>query len=392
MPVEHHDIVVIGAGIHGAGVAQAAAASGYSVLVLEKSRAAAGTSSRSSKLIHGGLRYLETAQIGLVYESLREREWLLRHAPDLVRRVAFYVPIYRDTRRRPWQLRCGLAFYALLAGFAAGSRFRGLPRGEWSRLAGLRQDGLQAVFTYYDAQTDDAELTRAVLASAGALGAQLRMPARLEHAARDNDGYRLAYAAGTQRHECTATVLVNAAGPWVNHVQRLIRPEPPMLAVDLVQGTHLLYDKPVSAAGVFYVEAPGDRRPVFIMPWKSGALIGTTETLFGGEPDSAVPRQEEIAYLQATFKTYFPRYEGRMIGSMAGLRVLPRAPMAAARRSRETILLPDDGNRPHLLAIYGGKLTAYRATAEKVMQRIRPSLPARKPIADPRTLKLTLSP
>ena len=150
-----YDFAIIGGGIHGVGVAQNAATAGYRVLLLEARDLAAGTSSKSSKLIHGGLRYLESFELSLVRESLRERAILLRVAPHLVKLVPFHIPVYRDTSRRPWQVRAGLSLYALLAtDFETGS-FSKLPRGEWAGLDGLRLDGLQAVFRYYDAQTDD---------------------------------------------------------------------------------------------------------------------------------------------------------------------------------------------------------------------------------------------
>ena len=172
-----YDVTVLGAGIHGAGAAQAAAAMGYRTLVLEKTGIASGTSSRSSKLIHGGLRYLEQAEFGLVRECLRERELLLKLAPDLVQLRRFRIPLYKDTRRRPWQLHAGLSLYALLAGLGSHATYRTLPRREWDKLDGLDTADLQAVFEYQDGQTDDAGLTGAVLRSAESLGAELRMPA-----------------------------------------------------------------------------------------------------------------------------------------------------------------------------------------------------------------------
>jgi glycerol-3-phosphate dehydrogenase len=175
--MKDYDVIVVGGGIHGAGVLQAAMAAGYSGLLIEKRGLASGTSSRSSKLIHGGLRYLESGQFGLVRESLRERAIHLRIAPDLVHLKAFYIPIYRDTRRRPWQLELGLSMYALLGGFAAGTGFGRVPRRQWSALDGLETQGLDAVVRYHDAQTDDAELTRAVVRSAQDLGGELAMPA-----------------------------------------------------------------------------------------------------------------------------------------------------------------------------------------------------------------------
>src|SRR6202012_1771337 len=137
---------------------------------IERQALAAGTSSRSSKLIHGGLRYLESGQFALVRESLRERAIHLRIAPDLVALKTFYIPVYRDTRRRPWQLKIGLWIYALLGGFDSATRFGSVPKSEWPQLDCIETANLQSVIRYQDAQTDDAELTRAVVASARSLG------------------------------------------------------------------------------------------------------------------------------------------------------------------------------------------------------------------------------
>src|SRR6185436_2868679 len=184
----NYDLLIIGAGIHVVGVAQAAAAAGYSVLLLEKTALAAGTSSRSSKLIHGGLRYLESGQLRLVRETLHERATLLRIAAELVRLVPFYIPIYRKTRRRPWEITIGLALYAALGGFSPASRFTRLPRHDWPTLDGIDTHELECVFRYYDAQTDDAALTRAVMRSAQSLGAELQMPAEFVAASRNDSG------------------------------------------------------------------------------------------------------------------------------------------------------------------------------------------------------------
>lgn len=370
MTEERYDIAVVGAGIHGAGVAQAAA--GYRTLVIEKSAPGAGTSSRSSKLIHGGLRYLESGQLRLVRESLREREILLRIAPGLVRRVPFLIPVYQNSTRPPWKIRLGLSVYALLGGGKRGTRFRSLGRNAWNALDGLMTDGLRAVFEYWDAQTDDAALTRAVLSSARAYGAKVNYPALFEDAVRQGDAYRIRYRAQGQVRTCVATVLINAGGPWVNEIQE--RAQAPSLAIDLVQGTHIHLDRPVTDR-VFYVESPRDRRPVFVMPWRGATLVGTTETVFRSDPESVRPLPEEIEYLEETLRHYFPRYPGKRMEAMAGLRVLPKQAASPQGRSRETVLLCDDPARPHLVAIYGGKLTAYRATAAKVLRILGPSLP-----------------
>lgn len=385
------DIVVVGGGIHGAGVAQAAAAAGHRVLVLEQNGLASGTSSRSSKLIHGGLRYLESGQFSLVRECLRERTLLLRLAPSLVRLRPFHIPVYPETSRRPWQLRLGLSLYSILGGLRPETRFRSLPRRHWDRLDGLDTRRLQRVFRYYDAQTDDAALTRAVMHSAQVLGARLEMPAAFLTGELTQTGVIVHYRRGETDHSCRTRVLVNAAGPWANEVLARITPPPTAQAVDLVQGSHILLEGRLEA-GCYYMEAPRDRRAVFALPWQGRILVGTTELPYRGDPAKVTPTEEEMDYLLETFGHYFPawRAPGRdaIRGAFAGLRVLPAAPGSAFNRPRETILHPDRNRRPRLLTIYGGKLTAYRATAEKVMARLAGSLPDRRPRGDTRKLLL----
>src|SRR6202051_3134458 len=211
--MKQYDVVVVGGGIHGAGVLQAAAAAGHSALLIERLGLASGTSSRSSKLIHGGLRYLESRQFALVRESLRERAIHLRIAADLVELKPFFIPVYRDTRRRPWQLKAGLWVYALLGGFGASTRFGAVPKREWPGLDGLETHALDAVIRYHDAQTDDSLLTRAVVQSALSLGAELAMPASFTGASLSDGGVTLAYRQGEDAVQCTARVLVNAGGP-----------------------------------------------------------------------------------------------------------------------------------------------------------------------------------
>ncbi|MHB8743139.1 MAG: FAD-dependent oxidoreductase [Sulfuricaulis sp.] len=381
------DVVVIGGGIHGSGVAQAASAAGHSVLLLEQQSIGHGTSSRSSKLIHGGLRYLESARFGLVRESLREREILLRIAPALVRRVPFYIPIYATTRRRPWMMRAGLALYALLGGLQRHTGFDSLPRRQWNDLDGLDNRGLQAVFRYQDAQTDDIALTQAVMRSAEKLGAVLGCPANFLSAQRVHDGFRVEYQENTRVRSCHTRTLVNAAGPWANAVLNRIVPCPSILPVDLLQGAHIILDGAIHR-GVYYMNAP-DGRAVFAMPWKGHTLVGTTETLYTGDPAAVGARPEEITYLQEVWRRYFPHRSERLLDSFAGLRVLRRQSGVAFYHSRETVLHPDDPSRTRLVTIYGGKLTGYRATAAKVMRQLAPSLPSQTLVADTAEIILT---
>jgi glycerol-3-phosphate dehydrogenase len=384
---DHVDLAVVGGGIHGVGVLQAAAAMGWSALLIEERAIASGTSSRSSKLIHGGLRYLEHGSLRLVRESLAERAILLGIAPSLVKLVPFYIPIYRATRRRPWQIRAGLSLYALLGDLGRDARFSAVPRAEWPALDGLEQRDLEAVFRYFDGQTDDAALARAVLRSAVSLGAKVALPAQFLGAAREGDGYRLRYRTPSGEVECRASALVNAAGPWVNRVREKIAPLPKGLDVDLVAGTHIEIEGAI-ARGIYYTEAPGDARAVFVMPWKGRTLIGTTELRYDGDPRDVRATPEEIAYLEATFRRYFPQRAVRRLDAWAGLRVLPRGTGSAFARPRETRLVCDDERAPRMVAIYGGKLTGYRATAEKVITRLARTLPSSARRADTRTLRI----
>jgi glycerol-3-phosphate dehydrogenase len=389
--VTRYDLVIVGAGIHGAGVAQAAAAAGHSVLILEKRGPAYGTSSRSSKLIHGGLRYLESGQFHLVRESLLERTLMLRNAPDLVHLVPFYIPVYRTTRRRPWSLRIGLSLYAALGGFGPGTSFGSVPRNQWDQLDGLDTNDLDAVLLYHDGQTDDAALTRAVVRSAVELGAEVAVPADFIGAELEPDGAHITYAAGGQTRSCHARVLVNAAGPWATQVIERVTPKQQLAAVELVQGTHIAI-LGNTRKGVYYVEAPQDGRAVFVMPWHGHTLVGTTETPYHGNPDDVHPLPAEVDYLTAIVRHYFPRYRSdepvEILESFAGLRVLPAATGGAFGRSRETLLQVDRTDRPRVLTIYGGKLTGWRAAAEQTLHRLGSALPAARARADTRELRL----
>lgn len=384
-----YDVVVVGAGIQGVGVAQAVAAAGYSVLVLEQTAPAAGTSSKSSKLIHGGLRYLESMQFGLVRESLKERALLLRLAPDLVKLKPLHIPVYKESSRSALTIRAGLSLYALLAGLTSDSLFRQLSRRHWDELRGLKQQDLRAVFRYSEAQTDDAALTRAVLHSAIELGAELRMPARFVSAKRNGQNCHVHFTDDQGQHSVSCRVLVNCAGPWVDQVLARISPALAHPAVELVQGSHLLL--PPLLDQYFYLEAPRDKRAVFVLPWEGRLLVGTTERIHTEAPEKAQCTPDEQAYLLETLSYYFPNLEiPPHVESFAGLRVLPKSDKRAFSRPREVMFMLDDPLQPRLLSIMGGKLTTYRATAQQALAQIRPSLPPAVPQAD--TARLHLEP
>lgn len=387
MSQARYDLVIIGGGIHGVGVAQAAAAAGHSCLLLEQSELAHGSSSRSSKLIHGGLRYLESGQFSLVRECLQERHLLARLAPELVRIAPFHIPIYPDTRRRPWLIGAGLSLYAVLGGLHRACRFGTVARGEWESLDGLNTDRLQTVFRYYDGMTDDAALTRAVMASATGLGAELALPAMFERAEVEGDGVAIHYRVDGQERHCHALALVNAAGPWVNQVLAQVEPQQPLHTFDWVQGTHLILDYEMPA-GSFYLEAPQDGRAVFVLPWKGKTMVGTTESAFHGDPEQVAPLPSERDYLREVVAHYFKGLAQRPeVDAFAGLRVLPVGDKDPFSRPRDTHL---HLSHPRVLSLYGGKLTTYRLTAQRAINMLQPALPKRMAITQ--TDKLMLHP
>lgn len=391
MNPKNYDIAIIGGGIHGAGAAQAAAAAGYSVAVLEMNGLGSGTSGKSSKLIHGGLRYLETAQFSLVRECLHERALLLKNAPGLVELKKIFIPVYRETTRRPWLIRAGLTLYYALSGFNRDSGFIAVPKKEWGNLDGMETDGLQAVFQYHEAQTDDTLLTNAVMASAMELGVELFMPAQFTGAVFENGGWTVTFEKNGTIAGIRASSLINAGGPWANMILEKIVPAQRAVQYDLVQGSHIVVEGNM-ARGIYYVESPADRRGVFVMPWKGDTMIGTTETVFTGDPSATVPLKSEIEYLLQTAGRYFPRFRsvraGEILHSFSGLRVLPSGGGNPFSRSRETLLHCEDMNKAKLISIIGGKLTSYRATGESVVKKIAPHLPAVSAKADTKKLPL----
>ncbi len=378
----NYEIIIVGGGIHGAGIAQACAAAGYQCLLLEKNTWASATSSKSSKLLHGGLRYLQTGQFKLVRECLEERELLLKNAPSLARINQFILPVYQHSKIPAWKLWLGLTLYRLLAGFTQPhSRFQIIPRKQWLALNGLVTENLSAVFCYQDAQTDDRLLTIAVKNSAQSLGCDAWEQTELLSAVKEKSGWKIDVHRDNTVHTLQSQLIINASGPWVNEViDRCGRSE--KLAIDLVQGAHLVLDQKISDT-CFYLEAC-DSRAVFVLPWHDKTLVGTTETLYQGKQENTAPTEKEIQYLLDTVQRYFPAADLTIAQQFSGLRVLPQSKQRAFFRQRDTRFLDEQG----LISVYGGKLTAYRATAEKLLPMVIKYLGKRARKADTRTLPL----
>jgi len=392
----NYDIAIIGGGIHGVGVAQAAAARGYKTALLEQyDHLAEGTSSRSSKLIHGGLRYLEQFEFSLVRECLLERSYLLKNAPDLVKLTPVYIPVYKNSKRSPLVIRFGLMLYALLGNLNEDARFKKIKKNQWSQLQGIKEHHLQAVYQYYEAQTDDKKLTKAVMNSAQEYGADLILNAKVHNVTLGENYNKIKYLSisdsDTEKEKViNSRVVVNAAGPWADNILNCVHPKQENVQVDLVQGAHIVLPVKLGKE-IFYLESPIDKRPIFVMPWYGKTMIGTTENIFNEEPSKTQPLDSEVEYLLTSFYEYFPEQKDKNLkicNAFSGLRVLPRNQKNANQRSRETIYLRDRITKPRLLSIFGGKLTAYRATAEQVISHIEPSLPKSKVKIDTKKIKL----
>jgi glycerol-3-phosphate dehydrogenase len=370
MPTDY-DVVIIGAGIQGAGIAQAAAACGYRTLLLEKqAQAGMGTSCKSSKLIHGGLRYLESAQFALVRESLQERKRLLRNAPQLVKLIPFYIPVYKNSTRPAWLICLGLCIYSLFS----LKPFHIIKRRDWGSLDGLQTQHLRQVFQYYDAQTDDQRLTQSVVESAIKLGARVEYQAELVDS-NYTGHHQLHYR--KQDRDCSISThyLINCSGPWAAQTQKNIKPLMPLPQLELVAGSHIIIRRPLEQ-GAYYLQA-SDQRAIFAIPWKHNmTLIGTTERYYTGEIEQLQPEETEIDYLLENYNRHFKPAASRsdIVERFVGLRVLQNAANSAFNASRDTIIITSN-QHPGQITVAGGKLTTYRATAEQVVSSIK--LPAR---------------
>jgi glycerol-3-phosphate dehydrogenase len=365
-----YDLAVIGAGIHGAGVAQAAAVNGWTVALVEQfDKPAQGTSSKSSKLIHGGLRYLETGQIKLVRECLRERALLLKLAPETVQLREFAIPLHKHLKRKALTIHIGLLLYWVLSGFSKQAWPKRISKKKALALfPKLKSEGLSGALIYRDAQTDDAELTQKVIRSAQSYGGECFYSHTVQRISKLGDFFEVQFKNDQAPLHCRT--LVNAAGPWVNQLAERISPTVPVREVDLVQGSHIILN--IEAPNhCLYTEAE-DGRAVFILPWHGLTMVGTTERDFLGSPENCSPSDDEIEYLLACYDRYFPEQgisKSHITQQFAGLRVLPEGEGPNKDKPRETVFVTRSA-APAYLAIYGGKLTAYRDTAERVMAEL----------------------
>jgi glycerol-3-phosphate dehydrogenase len=373
------DLLVVGGGIHGAAVARDAAGRGLKVMLAEKGDYACATSSASSKLIHGGLRYLEHGRLGLVRESLAERALLLKAAPHLVAPVRFLLPLYRWQKRQALTLRAGLALYDALSfgdGLPASGR---LDDDDISQLPRLRQDDLNAVLHYCDCVVDDARLTLAVLLDARGRGADVLNRRAVTAIAPLADGYAVEIVERGRKHKVNARFIVNAAGPFVDAVDAMSKVAPPRRKLRLVRGSHIVLKMPQPPQHDAFTLQDPEERVIFVIPWldQRFLIIGTTDVSHQGDPGEAHCSAEERAYLLDAYNRYFahpggPAAEKDIVFTWSGVRALEGdVETKPSRISRVPALSSVANGKGGFVTLYGGKLTTHRALAEEVMEALR---------------------
>jgi glycerol-3-phosphate dehydrogenase len=394
------DLIVIGAGINGAGIARDATLRGLSVLLVDKRDIGSGTTSRSTRLVHGGLRYLEHLEVPLVRESLRERERLLHIAPHLVHPLSFLLPIYEGQRRGPALIRMGMMAYDALSLDKSLERHRMLSTAEaLAREPGLRREGLRGAAAYYDAQAEYPE--RLALENAldarrlGAVVLPYMRVLELERATGTHPprvtGVTLRDELHGDEHRARGALVVNASGPWVDAVLgELGETDPGRPLIGGTKGSHLVVEAfPGAPREAVYSEALEDARPYFIVPWSGRYLIGTTDTRYDGDLDDVVATDDEVAYLIAETNRLIPDADltpDQVLYTYAGVRPLPAGggrdgdDEGAITRSH---VIHDHGAGSDgvegLLSIVGGKITTYRQLAEETVDAVVKKLDRRTP-------------
>ena len=387
--VPHYDLAIVGAGINGAGIACDAAGRGLKVLVIEQGDIGGATSQWSTKLVHGGLRYLEHYEFRLVRESLAEREVLLRKAPHLVAPLAFVLP-HEPHLRPAWMIRLGLFLYDHLGGRETLPASFGvaLDRSKWG--AGLK-DRFRKGFVYADARVDDARLVVANMIAARERGAEVLVRSRLTAANRTSDGsaWRLVVTAadGTTR-EFGAKALVNAGGPWVKRVRDLVSQSPARENVRHVKGSHIVVPR-VHGEDHAYILQNADKRIVFVIPFQDKySLIGTTDVQVTEFEDPKIS-DSEVDYLLALANTYLQQSLTRadVVWSFSGIRPLyDDGASDPSSITRDYVFRIDTGvpagggnGQAPVMSIFGGKLTTYRKLAEHALAELKAFLPQMGP-------------
>ncbi len=348
------NIAVVGGGINGVCCVWELAARGHQAVLYERGELMGATSSASSKLLHGGLRYLAQGHVGLVRESLRERGWWLEAAPALTSRLEILLPVYRGGSQPRWRLRLGLLLYDLLAGRQRLGWHRWVPRARLlERAPNMAAAGLRGAFAYYDGRMDDHALGLWAAEQARQAGARLYTHSPVTQVS-ENGGVRV----GDQWHPHDR--VINVAGPWAAELLRASGLEPAH-TLSAVRGSHLVIAR--TPPGAFLLDNPDDGRVVFVLPWQGHTLLGTTEVR---QPLTEPPRcsDAERDYLLGVYNRYFTDTlnAADVLDSFAGIRPLVGDGSDPGSISREYVV----ERRDRLISVYGGKWTTARALARKV--------------------------
>ncbi|WP_454884829.1 glycerol-3-phosphate dehydrogenase [Sphingomonas oryzagri] len=370
------DLLIVGGGVNGCGIARDAAGRGLSVLLVEQDDLAGHTSSASTKLIHGGLRYLEYYEFRLVREALIEREKLLRIAPHIIWPLRFVMPM-PPTGRPGWMIRLGLLLYDHLGG--RGS----LPGSQGVSLKGPLGAGIKAEiakgFAYSDCWVQDSRLVALTALDARERGADIRTRTHFVGAARDAEGWIAMIADAAGQQEVRARAIVNAAGPWVDHIVGAARGAHPERPPRLVKGSHIIVPRLFDGEHAYILQNP-DRRIVFAIPYERDfTLIGTTDVAWHDDPAAPAISEEEAAYLCESVSRYFakPVRPVDVVRSYAGVRPLfDDGNASASAVTRDYVLKLGEEEGPQILSVFGGKITTYRRLAEHALGKLAPFLPA----------------
>jgi len=369
------DLVILGGGVTGAGVARDAAARGLKVALLEKGDFGSGTSSRSTRLIHGGLRYLRYFKLGLVYESSRERDILRKIAPHLVHPLLFVIPVYEKGPDSMLKIRFGLWLYDILARFRNVRRHRVFkPDKAIEMEPEIRRNALKGAAIYFDSKTDDARLTLLTIISAFRRGAVVANYIEVVDVLKQKGGVvgvRVRDKISGREFEVRGKTLINAAGPWVDEIRKMDDASC-QEELRLTKGIHLMVMREkIGNNNAVVMNALKDQRSVFVLPFGSRSLIGTTDTDFEGEPDRVYADGEEVEYLLETVNEYFPGCNlttEDVISAWAALRPLVETGAASEyETSREYKIMESNSG---MITMAGGKLTAYRSMAMKAVDYV----------------------
>ncbi|MDH5361897.1 MAG: glycerol-3-phosphate dehydrogenase [Aigarchaeota archaeon] len=366
------DVVVLGGGVTGAGIARDAAARGLKVALLEKGDFGSGTSSRSTRLIHGGLRYLRYFKLGLVYESSKERETLREIAPHLVHPLSFVIPVYEKGPDSMLKIRFGLWLYDILARFRNVRRHRVVnPDKAIEMEPEIRRNALKGAAIYFDSKTDDARLTLLTVISAFRMGAVVANYIEVVDVLKEKEravGVRVRDKISGRESEVRGKIMVNVTGPWVDDISKMDDPSC-QKKLRLTKGIHLMVMREkIENKNAVVMNALKDQRNVFVLPFGSRSLVGTTDTDFEGEPDQVYAEREDVDYLLETVNEYFPGCDlttEDVISTWAALRPLVDTEAASEYEASREYKITESSSG--LITMAGGKLTAHRSMAMKAV-------------------------